>query len=191
MSEQMGAVARVALLRGVNVGGRRKVPMAALREALAARGFGAVRTHLHSGNVVFTAPPGEAEGLAGEISAVIEERFGFPVDCLVLTAEELRGAARRCPFPADDLDASKLLVLFLGAPAAGLPVAGLDPAEFAPEELRLGEREVFAYFPGGMGRSRLGARLVGRVVGERATGRNWRTVAALLALLDEVERAGA
>lgn len=159
--------------------------MAALRELLAGRGFGAVRTHLQSGNVVFTAPPGDPGALAREVSAAVEERFGFPVECLVLSAEELRGAAARCPFPAGELDPSRLLVLFLGAPAAGLPVAALDPAEFAPERLRLGEREVFAYFPGGMGRSRLAARLTGRVVGERATGRNWRTVGALLTLLDE------
>ncbi|MDT0266308.1 DUF1697 domain-containing protein [Streptomyces sp. DSM 44915] len=185
MSEREVVVPYVALLRGINVGGRRKVPMAALRELLAARGFGAVRTHLQSGNAVFTAPPRGPAGLAAELSGALGERFGFPVECVVRSGEELRRGVARCPFPVAELDPARLLVVFLDGPATDHPVAALDPASFAPDEFRLGEREVFAHFPGGMGRGRLGQRLAAPAPGLVATGRNWRTVERLLALVAE------
>lgn len=178
-----GVLRYVLLLRGINVGGHKRVPMAELRALLTGLGHADVRTHLQSGNAVFTAPAQDPGELAAAVEAAIEERFGFAVPCLVLTGEELRAAAARCPFPAAELDPARLAVLFLDRPAASHRLAAEDPAAWAPEEFRLGEREIFAWFPEGMGRSRLGAVLAAPVPGTRTTARNWRTVAALLALL--------
>ncbi|MFD5315350.1 DUF1697 domain-containing protein [Streptomyces sp. NPDC127098] len=175
-----------ALLRGINVGGHRKVPMAELRQLLTELGHGAAGTYLQSGNAVFTAPAADPATLTGALEDAVAERFGFRVDCLVLGRAELRAAVERCPFPAAELDPAKLVVVFLTRPAADHPVAGSDPARWAPDEFRVGERELFAWFPGGMGRSKLGEALSrpgGDVV---ATARNWRTVTALVSLTDQL-----
>lgn len=174
-----------ALLRGINVGGHRKVPMAELRQLLTELGYGGVRTHLQSGNAVFTAPAAPPERVAAELGEAIAGRFGFAVDTLVLTGPELRATAERCPFPAERLDPAKLAVVFLDRPPAGHPAAAVDPEVWAPDELRLGERELFAHFPGGMGRSKLGERLAAPWRGAVATVRNWRTVTKLLELTGE------
>jgi uncharacterized protein (DUF1697 family) len=170
----------VALLRGINVGGHRKVPMAELRQVLEGLGYGAVRTYLQSGNAVFTAPAAASEEYAARVSEALAAHFGFAVDTLVRSAVELRAAAGRCPFPTERLDPAKLAVVFLDRPAAGHPLAGADPARWAPDEVRIGERELFGYFPDGMGRSKLGDRL--SWPGAVATTRNWRTVTKLLEL---------
>jgi uncharacterized protein (DUF1697 family) len=174
----------VVLLRGINVGGHRKVPMAQLRDVVGELGYGDVRTHLQSGNVVFTAPVKPSESHAAVVGEAIARRFGFTVDCLGLSRDELRAAAGRCPFDvdADGFDPAKLLVLFLDGPAGEHPLASADPARYAPDEVRLGEREIFAYFPGGMGRSKLGELASAAWRGGTATGRNWRTVTKLLEL---------
>ncbi|GAB2915093.1 DUF1697 domain-containing protein [Streptomyces mayteni] len=182
-------VAYAALLRGINVGGHRKVPMAELRLLLTELGHGSARTHLQSGNAVFTAPAADPAAVAAAIEEAIAERFGFRVDCLVLGRDELRAAVERCPFPAAELDPAKLVVVFLTGPAAEHPVADTDPARWAPDEFRVGERELFAWFPDGMGRSKLGEALSRPGRGLTATARNWRTVTTLVALADELAAA--
>lgn len=172
-----------ALLRGINVGGRRKVPMAELRELVAGLGWTGVRTHLQSGNVVFTVPPGESAG-AGEprerLEAALADRFGFEVPCLLRTAGELRAVVEDCPFPAQELDPAKLLVLFIEETPAADHFAKVDAEAHAPDEFRHVGRAVYCWFPDGMGRSRLPAALEAVRPRLTVTGRNWRTVTKLL-----------
>ncbi|MFD7511566.1 DUF1697 domain-containing protein [Streptomyces sp. NPDC059853] len=176
----------VALLRGINVGGHRRVPMAELRQVLAGLGHRAPVTHLQSGNAVFGAPRGSDPGaLARELAAALERRFGFAVDTLVLGAAELRAVAARCPYDTAALDPAKLLVFFLDGPPDRAALARVDPGRYAPGTFRTGAREVFAYFPDGMGRSRLADALTGALKGHVATARNWRTVTKLLELAGE------
>ncbi|MGW7291552.1 DUF1697 domain-containing protein [Streptomyces xiamenensis] len=183
---EAGPARFVALLRGINVGGHRKVPMAALRQVLTELGYGAPRTHLRSGNAVFTASPGDGpDALGRELAAALERRFGFAVETLVLSAEQLSATVRRCPYDTEGLDPAKLLVLFLDRAPDPAALARLDPGRYAPDTFRAGEREVFAYFPDGMGRSKLGDALVGALKGHLVTGRNWRTVMKLLELTAE------
>lgn len=176
--------AYAALLRGVNVGGHNRLPMSELRALLAEDlGFTEVRTYLRSGNAVFTAPQRPTAELAARLRRATAERFGLDVGCLVLGRGELREVVARCPFPADELDPARLLVVLLDGPAGAHPLAHADPADFAPEEFRLGRREIFAYCPGGMGRSRLGQALAAPAGDVTATVRNWRTVTRLLHLM--------
>ncbi|UGY94239.1 DUF1697 domain-containing protein [Streptomyces gobiensis] len=174
----------VALLRGVNVGGHRKVPMAELRELMAGLGWEGIRTHLQSGNAVFSAEGRSTEELAAELERAVGRHFGFEVGCLVRTGEELRGAMERCPFPAAELDPAKLLVLFLSEPLDPVRLAPVDPAAYAPDEFQLVRREIFCWFPGGMGRSKLPGALAGAAKGLTVTGRNWRTVSTLAELVN-------
>ncbi len=174
-----GMESYAALLRGINVGGHRKVPMAELREVMSGLGWSDVRTYLQSGNAVFRTrdpEPGPA------LERAVEERFGFEVRCLVRTAKELREIAAACPLPVDRLDSAKVLVLFLEEEPAGDHFAGLDPQRFAPDEFHVVGRAVYCWFPDGMGRSNLPAALEAVRPKLTMTGRNWRTVQRLIEL---------
>ena len=174
----------VALLQGVNVGGQRKVPMADLREVAASLGWSGARTHLNSGNCVFRAATRTSEELAGELSEALAERFGFQVPCLVRSAEELRDVMLRCPYDVRDLDPAKLLVYFLDARPSPDRLATVDQLAFMPEEFEASGREIYCYFPDGMGRSKLAGALGKAFSGCLVTSRNWRTVSRLAELVD-------
>ncbi|WP_077797879.1 DUF1697 domain-containing protein [Streptomyces sp. JHA26] len=173
-----------ALLRGINVGGARKVPMAELRTLLEGLGHDAVRTHLQSGQAVFTSGHGDEESLAAEVAQAIEEHFGFPVDVIVRDHAYLRAVADSCPFPAADLEARQLHVTYFSAPVDEERFASVDRAAFLPEEFRLGDRALYLYAPDGLGRSKLAEALARPRVtkGVIATSRNWNTVVKLVEL---------
>ncbi|MFG3124950.1 DUF1697 domain-containing protein [Streptomyces sp. NPDC048201] len=173
-----------ALLRGINVGGSKKLPMAELRTLLTGLGHDDVRTHLQSGQAVFTASQGDEGLLAWELSAAIEKRFGFPVDVIVRDHAYLTAVADACPFPAAELEAKQLHVTYFSAPVDAERFAGIDTAARLPEEFRLGDRCLYLYAPDGLGRSRLGEELARPRVtkGLIATTRNWNTVRKLVEL---------
>ncbi|GGZ26770.1 DUF1697 domain-containing protein [Streptomyces poonensis] len=172
-----------ALLRGINVGGNRKVPMAELRAVLQDLGHTAVATYLQSGNAVFTTDEdaGGEDGLAAGLAEAIEKHFGFPVDVLVRDHAYLKAVREACPFPAADLQPKQLHVTYLSARADAERFAEIDQPSFLPEEFRLGDRALYLYAPDGLGRSKLGdvlarPRLLKGLV---ATSRNWNTVVKL------------
>ncbi|MBZ6282451.1 DUF1697 domain-containing protein [Streptomyces olivaceus] len=173
-----------ALLRGINVGGARKLPMAGLRALLEELGHGGVRTHLQSGQAVFASEHGDEESLAAELARAIEKRFGFPVDVLVRDHAYLRAVAEACPFPAADLEPKQLHVTYFSAPVDEERFAPVDRSAFRPEEFRLGDRALYLYAPDGLGRSRLAEALARPRVnkGLTATTRNWNTVTRLVEL---------
>ncbi|MER8084724.1 DUF1697 domain-containing protein [Streptomyces sp. NPDC058316] len=171
-----------ALLRGINVSGHKKVPMAELRTLLTELGHGDVRTHLQSGNAVFSSASDDEDALAAELEQAIEKRFGFPVPCLVRNGGYLAGVAAACPFPADELEGRQLHITYYGQPVDAERFAGIDAAAFLPEEFRLGDRALYLYTPGGLGRSKLAEALFrsARNKGVIATSRNWNTVVKLV-----------
>ncbi|WP_418959721.1 DUF1697 domain-containing protein [Streptomyces tritici] len=172
-----------ALLRGINVSGHRKVPMADLRSLLEGLGHTRVRTYLQSGNAVFTTDSGAGEEqLTRELEQAVEEHFGFPVDCLVRDAGYLAAVVDACPFPAAELQGKQLHVTYYSAPVAPGAFADLDPAAYLPEEFRLGDRALYLYAPEGLGRSKLAEALSrpSRTKGVVATTRNWNTVVRLV-----------
>ncbi|TXS19424.1 DUF1697 domain-containing protein [Streptomyces sp. adm13(2018)] len=171
------------LLRGINVGGHRKVPMPELRSVLEGLGHQDVRTHLQSGNAVFTTGPGaDPEALTGALEEAIEDRFGFRVDCLVRDADYLASVVEDCPFPAAALDGKQLHALYLSGRADPERFAAIDRAAFAPEDFALGDRVVYLYVPEGLGGSRLSDVLTRpkTVKGLVVTARNWNTVVKLV-----------
>ncbi|MET9172052.1 DUF1697 domain-containing protein [Streptomyces misionensis] len=173
-----------ALLRGINVGGKRKLPMADLRALLGGLGHTGVRTHLQSGQAVFTADHGDEDTLAVELADAIEERFGFAVDVLVRDHAYLAEVACACPFPAAGLAARQLHVTYFSAPVTPDRYAHIDQAAHLPEEFRLGDRCLYLYAPDGLGRSKL-AEMLGRPRATKdliATSRNWNTVVKLVEL---------
>ena len=175
-----------ALLRCINVGGSRKVPMADLRTLLDGLGYDGVRTHLQSGQAVFTTDDGDEDTLAERIAQAIEERFGFSVGVIVRDHAYLKTVADACPFPAADLQPKQLHVTYFSAPVDADRFAEIDPAAYAPEEFRLGDRALYLYAPDGLGRSKLAEHLAKPRLtkGLIATTRNWNTVLKLVELTD-------
>ncbi|MFD5101356.1 DUF1697 domain-containing protein [Streptomyces albidochromogenes] len=172
-----------ALLRGINVSGHKKVPMAELRELLEELGHRDVRTYLQSGNAVFTTDAGDSEdALAAALERAVEKHFGFGVDCLVRSGPYLAAVADACPFPAAELEGKQLHVTYFSRPVTADRFAPVDPAAYLPEEFRLGDRALYLYAPDGLGRSRLAEALAKPALlkGISATTRNWNTVARLV-----------
>ncbi|MEV6168823.1 DUF1697 domain-containing protein [Streptomyces sp. NPDC051954] len=171
-----------ALLRGINVGGSRKVPMAELRTLMEGLGHDAVRTYLQSGQAVFSSGHGDTESLAAELTRAIEKHFGFGVDVIVRDHAYLKTIADACPFPAADLEAKQLHVTYFSAPIDAERFAEIDRTAYLPEEFRLGDRALYLYAPNGLGRSKLAEHLSKPRLnkGVIATSRNWNTVVKLV-----------
>ncbi|MFD4564418.1 DUF1697 domain-containing protein [Streptomyces sp. NPDC058251] len=170
-----------ALLRGINVGGAKKVPMAELRTLMEGLGYGDVRTYLQSGNAVFSADHGDEDSLAAELAGAIEKHFGFTVGVLVRDHAYLTAVREACPFPAAELEGKQLHATYFSGPVDAERFASVDPAAFLPEDFRLGDRVLYLYAPDGLGRSKL-AEALSRprlLKGVTATSRNWNTVVKL------------
>jgi uncharacterized protein (DUF1697 family) len=168
----------VALLRGINVGGRRKLPMPDLVAAFVAAGCRDVSTYIQSGNVLFS-PPADLEtareALILHLETAVEEAAGFAVPVVVRTGAELDAIAAAQPFV--DEDETKLHLAFLGAEPAPDAVLAFSTQAVAPERFALVGSDLYLHLPGGMGRSRLGLAVDRLKV--TVTVRNWRTVTTL------------
>ncbi|MFF6784656.1 DUF1697 domain-containing protein [Streptomyces sp. NPDC012510] len=170
-----------ALLRGINVGGNKKVPMADLRTLLTGLGHTGVATYLQSGNAVFTSDHGDEDSLAAEITTAIEKHFGFTVDVLVRDHAYLESVREACPFPAAELEGKQLHVTYFSEPVTPDRFSAIDQQAFLPEEFRIGDRVLYLYVPEGLGRSKLAETLSRprHVKALIATTRNWNTVVKL------------
>jgi uncharacterized protein (DUF1697 family) len=169
----------VALLRGINVGKARQLDMPRLREALTARGYGDVRTHLRSGNVLLDSPLPE-EQLALRLTEAIAEDFGMDVPVVLRTGNEIAAALARDPLGHLVTDPSRYSVTFLPEPPHPERVAALPPAEGGV--YALDGRELYLWLPDGMARSRMATWPWDRLLGVAGTNRNWNTVTKLAEL---------
>lgn len=170
----------VALLRAVNVGGRR-MAMADLRAALAGAGFADARTLLQTGNVVVRTDlaPGAA---ARAMETAIADRFGFAVDVVVRTGPELSAIAATDPFAGAASDGARRVVVFYAEAPDPAPLDGLD---FGPERFAAAGRELHLWCPDGQGRSpMLASRPMARLMAA-GTARNSSTVSRLAAMAAE------
>ncbi len=171
----------VALLRGVNVGGANRVPMAEFRGLLAGLGYRDVATLLASGNAVFRCAGGSPSQLAADIAAALAETFEVRVPVIVKTAAELDAIVAGNPFAAAAPDPSRLLVAFAPDAAALAGLAAIAPQVAPGEQFSLGSHAAYLHCPAGILKSRAGEALLGRA-GRAATTRNWATVLKLQAL---------
>ena len=174
---------RIVLLRGINIGPRNRIAMPALREALAEAGFDDVQTYLQSGNVVLTSRAGP-ETVARKSEAVIAGRFGLEIAVVVRTRDELAEVVRRNPLGDVASDPKRYQVSFLSAKPTAEVVRKLEGLAAGDEQLVADGRELYAWHPSGVARSKLWAALAGRGLGVTATARNWTTVTKLLELAD-------
>lgn len=174
----------VALLRAVNVGGRAPVRMSELEKVAGRIGLRHVRTALQSGNLLFGAEARSEGSLEKELESALPAALGLPVDCFVRSAAAWRETVVRNPFPEEAAaDPAHLLVLFLKAAPTSEAWSRLAAANRGRERIRPGDREAYIVYPDGIGRSQLTPALLEKALGVRGTGRNWKTVERLNALL--------
>ena len=169
-----------ALLRGINVGGKNKLPMKSLTELFVEAGCSDVRTYIQSGNVVFSAPDRIARRISVLISGAILARFGLRVPVVTRTAAELREVVRNNPFLRAGADAGTLHVAFLATLPDPSKLAVLDPKRSPPDAFAVRGREIYLHCPNGMGRTKLSNAYFDSKLGTISTVRNWRTVLHLL-----------
>jgi uncharacterized protein (DUF1697 family) len=169
----------IALLRGVNVGGRSTLPMAELRELLADAGCADVRTYIQSGNAVFRAEEDDRGRLAERIAGSIEGARGFRPAVMLLTAEELGEAVAGNPFPEAEGAPTTLHLLFLASVPEDPDLAALEAAARGGERFALRGQVLYLLLPDGLGRSKLAAAAGPALAPVEATARNWRTVVKL------------
>jgi uncharacterized protein (DUF1697 family) len=168
----------VALLRGINVGGNKQVPMARLREVFADLGHTDVKTYVNSGNVVF----GGRRASQRRIEDALEEAFGWRIPVVLRTRAELGAVLEADPLGAQATNPSRYLVSFSGS-ADPLDASKMDGVEPGPNEAyAIIGREAYMWLPDGVQRSPLARAFVDRRFGVVLTARNWRTVGKLHAM---------
>jgi uncharacterized protein (DUF1697 family) len=173
----------LALFRGINVGGHRKVAMAELRDLLTQLGFDNARSLLQSGNLVFRSRWRTTAQLERLLETEVETRFDLRTDFFVRTAEEWKTVIAQNPFPeAAELDPAHLVLMFLKDAPDGEQVTALQSAIAGPEVVRAHGSQLSIVYPLDIGHSRLTSTLIERKLGTRGTGRNWNTVLKLGAL---------
>lgn len=166
----------VALLRGINVGGRAKVPMAELRALCGRLGWAGAQTYIQSGNVVF-----EAEGEAAALEAALEEalgaKFGFTPAVMVRSAAQWQGSAAANPFPEAAAETPNLVLMGLTKlPVAAEADTALEARAAHGERVALAGGALWFHYRAGVGASKLTPALIDRLAGSPLTARNWRTV---------------
>jgi uncharacterized protein (DUF1697 family) len=171
----------VVLLRGINIGSRNRVSMPALREALEEAGFTGVQTYLQSGNVVLESRA-KPETVRRKVEKLIADRFDLEIAVVVRTKAELAAIVKRNPHAKVASNPKAYQVTFLEKELAAKVVRELEQAAADDERVVVAGREVYAWHPRTVARSKLWAKLAGQGLGVTATSRNWTTVEALLEL---------
>jgi uncharacterized protein (DUF1697 family) len=174
----------VALMRGINVGGKNLLPMKDLVKMFLAAGCTEARTYIQSGNVIFRASPSVAARIPAKIRKAVSDRFGFEGPVTVRTAAELRRVAKSNPFLRAGTEAATLHVAFLADLPASEAVAGLDRGRSPPDRFEARGREIYLDCPSGMARTKLTNQYFDSKLSTTCTVRNWRTVLALLELAE-------
>jgi uncharacterized protein (DUF1697 family) len=169
----------VALLRGINVGGRTKVGMDDLRRVFVDLGHADVKTYLQSGNVLFESPDQTPSHLAGDIERRIARDLGVTVTVLVRTRDDLAQVVANNPFLGREADFAKLHVTFLAEAPDRARAARLETPSGGPDEFSLAGREIYLLCPNGYGKTKLNNTYIERRLGVAATTRNWNTVTKL------------
>ncbi|MGO8956240.1 MAG: DUF1697 domain-containing protein [Streptosporangiaceae bacterium] len=167
-----------AFLRGINVGGHNKVPMAELRALLTELGYADLATHLQSGNAVFSSAAPAAE-LEQQIGDAVAARLGVNCAIMVRTGAELAAAVTGSPLGAEPENPSRYFVAFLSAQPAAAVLGALEGVSFEPDALWVYGREAYLWCPAGAGDTKLTNAALEKRLGVAATARNWTTVTKL------------
>ena len=178
----------ISMLRGVNVGGHNKIKMEALRALYESLKLRDAQTYVQSGNVIFRTDERDMSRLAKRIEDGIERKFGFRPDVILRTTAEMREVVARNPFAKRrGIEPGKLLVSFLASDPGEEAREKVRQMKGDPEELRIEGRELYIYFPNGIGRSKLPWARLEKTLKTPGTGRNWNSVTKMMEMAEKLE----
>lgn len=173
----------ISLLRGINVGGQKKIRMTDLKNIFEFLDFKNVKTYVQSGNVIFDYEPTDTKVLAGQIENKISQTYGFEVKIIIHTDDELENIINNNPFVKEpDIELDKLHVTFLLDIPEPSTILSLSVKKEENEKFLIISREVYLYCPNGYGNTKLSNAVFERKLKTVATTRNWRTINNLLEL---------
>lgn len=184
MSQPKALSTHVALLRGINVGGKNVLPMKDLAQIFVDAGCAGPRTYIQSGNVIFKAPSRLLENLCGGITERIGVQFGYQIPVVLRTAAQLAEAISNNPFVKPGADLKLLHVLFLADLPKAANIAKLDPDRSNPDAFVVRNREIYLHLPNGAAKTKLTNGYFDSRLATVSTGRNWATVLKLLELME-------
>lgn len=170
----------IALLRGINVGGHKKTPMAELRGHLDKEGFKNVQTYIQSGNIVFQSTLDSKTNIEEIIKKLIFDNFGFEVPTLVKTRDELQAIFDQCPFPKEKKENSYFTLLFK-EPDKNM-IAEASTISYPNEEIIITPNCLYFYCAMGYGQAKFNSKLFEKKLNTTFTARNYRTMVKLLEL---------
>ena len=172
----------LALLRGINVGGKASLPMKELAGLFAAAGAASVRTYIQSGNVIFRAA--DPALVTAAVTAEVARIYGYPGRIVLRSAEELRGAYTSNPFQKAGAPVETLHLYFLADSPAPAAVMALDPDRSPGDSFAVVGRDIFLHLPNGMARTKLTNAFFDTQLKMVSTARNWKTVAKLVEMME-------
>jgi uncharacterized protein (DUF1697 family) len=175
----------LALLRGINVGGKNKLPMKDLSELFVASGCKDVRTYIQSGNVLFNATRSAASKVATLVAAGISDHFGYRTPVVLRTVDQLAEVVHNNPFLAKGSAEDGLHVMFLADQPAAEAIKGLDPTRSPGDTYVVLGQDIYLQLPNGAGNSKLTNAYFDSKLATVSTGRNWRTVTTLLQMMQQ------
>jgi len=173
----------VILLRGINVGGHNKVPMAELREALTRAGFADVTTYIQSGNVLADAGHRDEAMVVKDVEAVMADHFGLSIPIVARPADDWASILKANPFPEAVSDPKLLHVSLCNVAPTPKSLAELEAGRFEPDRIEAVGRHLYLHYPNGSGRSKLTGAMLERKLGLTTTARNWSTMLKLAELI--------
>ena len=172
----------IALLRGINVGGHRKIKMVELREVLSKNGFDQVQTYIQSGNILFQSAERDSIKLAATIRKLIDKAFGFPVPVLVVSSERLRTILENNPFQ-NVAEENLLFFTLLKEVPEPEKVMEFKGIQFEGEHFHITEYCVYLSFTGNYRNAKLNNNYIEKKLKVEATTRNLKTMRKLLAMM--------
>lgn len=167
----------VSMLRGINVGGQKKMNMEELRDSYESLRFKSVKTYIQSGNVVFQYPDTDATILEGKIEAKIKQHFKFDVSVLIRTKKEFQKVVENNPFHNKDL--TKTHVTFISDAPTRILVNEINKVKDRLEEFSIQGKQIYLFCPNGYGKSKMNNTFFERKSQVTATTRNWKTILSL------------
>ncbi|MBD1918383.1 MULTISPECIES: DUF1697 domain-containing protein [Cyanophyceae] len=177
----------IALIRGINVGGKSHLPMKALVAMLEEVGCRQVKTYIQSGNAVFESEEKDVLKLSSQISCAIGQQYNFAPCVLILEIQEIQRAIAENPFPQASADPKAVHLGFLATPPEHPKLEKLEALRKDSEDFRLLDKVFYLYAPEGIGRSKLAAHTE-KLLGVAMTSRNWQTVSAIWDIAQSLER---
>jgi uncharacterized protein (DUF1697 family) len=180
----------IAFLRGINMTGHNSVKMIDLSDLFAGLGFTDAETYIQSGNVIFSSTGKEpVQEISLRIEKAILERFNYIIPVLIRTVQELKDIVYSDPFVNEEnFDPAKLAVIFLQEKCKISQIQKVKDIDYPPDKFKISGREIFIHCPNGFGRTKLYTNFFEKKMGVTGTARNWKTVTAILNVVDKKQR---